>query len=63
MLKLDIKPGDRILIGDVAVVTLEQKSGQTARLAVQADKSVKIRRVAANTGAADAAKEGLPALA
>jgi sRNA-binding carbon storage regulator CsrA len=60
MLKLDIKPGDRVLIGDIAIITLEQKSGQLARLAVQADKSVKIRRVSASSGAAEVAKNGLP---
>lgn len=61
MLKLDIKPGEKILIGDLAIVTLEQKSGQIARLAVQADKSIKIRRVTLG-GAAEAAKYGLPAM-
>lgn len=59
MLKLDIRPGDRVLIGDHAVITLESKSGNIARLAVQADKSVKIRRVAASSGAAEVAKNGL----
>lgn len=44
MLKIDLRPGEAIRIGD-AVVTLESKSGQVARLSVQADKSVPIGRV------------------
>jgi hypothetical protein len=44
LFKIDIKPGESISIGDV-IVTLEAKSGQIARLAVRADKSVPISRV------------------
>lgn len=44
MLKIDLRPGEAISIGD-AIVTLESKSGQVARLAVQADKSIPVQRV------------------
>lgn len=44
MLRIDLKPGESIAIGD-AVVTLEDKSGKIARLSVQADKSIPVRRV------------------
>jgi sRNA-binding carbon storage regulator CsrA len=44
MLRIDLRPGEAIVIGD-AVVTLEDKSGKIARLSVQADKSIPVRRV------------------
>lgn len=45
MLKIDLKPGESISIGNgLAVITLESKSGQVARLSVQADKSVPVQR-------------------
>lgn len=44
MLKIDLRPGEAITIGD-AIVTLESKSGQVARLAVEADKSIPVRRL------------------
>lgn len=44
MLRIELRPGEAITIGD-AVVTLEDKSGKIARLAVQADKSIPVRRV------------------
>lgn len=44
MLRIDLKPGEKIVIGD-AVITLESKSGQLARLSVQADKSIPVRKV------------------
>ncbi len=44
MLKIDLKPGQAIAIGD-AIITLEAKSGQLARLSVQADKSIPVRKV------------------
>lgn len=44
MLNIDLKPGEAIAIGD-AVVRLEAKTGQVARLSVQADKSIPVRRV------------------
>jgi hypothetical protein len=45
MLKLDIKPGESIKIGDFAVITLEDKSGKVARLSIQASKDVPITRL------------------
>lgn len=58
-LRIDLKPGESIAIGDFAVVTLEQKSGQIARLAFQADKSVPIRRASAASPAKVAASVGI----
>jgi sRNA-binding carbon storage regulator CsrA len=59
MLKLDIKPGESVKIGDYAVITLESKSGNTARLSIKADKSVPINRVEPSNAAQMAAKVGL----
>lgn len=51
-----MKVGESVRIGDVAVLTLEQKSGQIARIAIEADKSVPVTRItkpaATNTVAA-----------
>lgn len=58
MLKLELKVGDSVQIGE-AVVTLEEKSGKIARLSIQADKSVPIYRVQKSTVAQIAAKNGL----
>lgn len=44
MLKLDLRVGESIMIGNTAVVTVEDKSGRIVRLAIQADKSVPISR-------------------
>ncbi len=60
MLKLELRVGESVKIGD-AIVTLEDKSGRIARLAIQADKSVPIHRVQATT-AAHLAKNGIAAL-
>ena len=59
MLKLEIRPGESIAIGNVAVVTLEEKSGKIARLAIQADKSVPVSRVQAQNTAKIAASVGI----
>lgn len=48
MLRLDIKPGESVRIGDgpnAVVITLEEKSGRNARIAFEADRSVNITRV------------------
>jgi hypothetical protein len=58
MLKLDLKPGESVKIGD-AVITMEEKSGKVARLSIQADKSIPIERVQAPTAANMAARSGL----
>lgn len=44
MLKLELRVGESVKIGD-AMVTLEDKSGKIARLSIEADKSVPIQRV------------------
>jgi hypothetical protein len=49
LLKIDLKPGEAITIGNV-VVTLEEKSGKLARLSVQADRSIPVKRVTAGQG-------------
>lgn len=61
MLKLELRVGESLKIGD-AVITLEDKSGKLARLAIQADKSVPIYRVERPTMAQIAAKRGLAPL-
>lgn len=59
MLKLDLRIGESIKIGDHAVITLEEKSGQRARLAIEADKSVPVSRVQKQTPASIAASVGI----
>lgn len=59
MLKLDIKPGESVKIGDYATITLESKSGNVARIAIKADKSVPITRSGQATPAQIAARGGL----
>lgn len=59
MLKLDIKPGESIKIGDVAVITLEEKSGQVARLSISADRSIPISRASPSNAAKIAAEFGI----
>lgn len=59
MLKLDIRPGESIAIGDFAVVTLEEKSGKIARLAIEADKSVPVSRINHQNTAKIAAYHGI----
>lgn len=69
MLKIDLEPGQSVRIGDFAVVTLEEKSGQRARLAFKADRSIPISKIAqaASSDAQIAARLGIsneaPALA
>lgn len=41
---MDIRPGESIKVGN-ATITLESKSGQVARLSIQADKSVPVHRI------------------
>ncbi len=45
MLRIDLKPGESVRIGDNCVITLEEKAGKAARIAFQADRSVPIERV------------------
>jgi sRNA-binding carbon storage regulator CsrA len=59
MLRIELKPGESVSIGNIAVVTLEEKFGQIARLAIQADRSVPISRSEKQSVAQIAAKRGL----
>jgi sRNA-binding carbon storage regulator CsrA len=59
MLKIELRPGESVSIGGIAVVTLEEKSGKVARLSIEADKSVKVTRVAKPTAAQFAAEGGI----
>lgn len=42
-IKVDLRVGETLRIGD-AVIVLEQKSGQLARLVIEADKSIPVRK-------------------
>lgn len=47
MLRLNVKPGETIRIGEgeqTVLITIEEKSGKAARLAFVADRSVIIRK-------------------
>ncbi|MGL4297348.1 MAG: carbon storage regulator [Aestuariivirga sp.] len=57
MLKIDLRVGESVKIGDT-VITLEDKSGRIARLAIKAPQSVPITRVQQAT-MASVAKGGL----
>lgn len=59
MLRIDLKVGESVMVGGKAVLTLEEKSGQTARLAFEADRSVEIKRLPKPSVASVAAKNGL----
>lgn len=59
-LRIDLKPGESVSIGG-AVVTLEQKTGQVARISIEADRSVPVKRIQRPTPSAIAAEFGLPA--
>lgn len=59
VLRLDLKPGESVRIGDFAVITLEDKSGKTARIAFEADRSVPINRVSKQASAAESLRGGL----
>jgi hypothetical protein len=43
-LTIDLKPGDKLQIGD-ATVTFVQKSGQIGRFVVEADRSIPVKKV------------------
>lgn len=43
-LTVDLKPGQKLQIGD-ATVTMEAKSGQLARLVIDAPKSVAVKKL------------------
>ncbi|MDO8415494.1 MAG: carbon storage regulator [Agitococcus sp.] len=60
MMHIDLKPGELLRIGE-AIVRIDQKSGQTIRLSIDADKSVPIKRLplGAAATAVDSAKNGI----
>lgn len=43
-LSIDLKPGQKLQIGD-ATITMEAKSGQFARLVIDAPKSVAVKKL------------------
>lgn len=62
MLRIDLKPGESLSIGsgrNTVIVTMEDKKGQVARLAFEADKSVPINRSARDKVAKVAARTGI----
>lgn len=59
MLKIDLRVGESVAIGSVAIVSLEEKSGKIARLAIEADKSVAITRINKTSPAQIAASNGI----
>ncbi len=61
-LTLDIRVGESVAVGRGVTLTLEEKSGQRARVRFLADESVTIRKVgvAPKTGA-EMAKQGINA--
>lgn len=60
MLRIELKPGESVRIGDYATITLEEKSGSRARIAFDADRSIPIRRVSDNsTRSRMIAREGI----
>jgi sRNA-binding carbon storage regulator CsrA len=59
MLRINLKVGESVRIGDFAVITLEEKSGKVARLAINADRAVPVTRVQPNTAAQIAATGGI----
>ena len=62
MLRLDLKPGESVKIGEgpnAVIITLEDKSGRNARVAFEADRSVKIARVKEDATPAQFLRQGL----
>ncbi len=61
MLKIELRVGESVKIGD-AVVTLDEKSGRVARLSIEAPLSVPIKRTQ-QTMASHLAKHGIGGIA
>lgn len=59
MLVLKIRIGESVKIGDFATVTLQERDGNTIKLAIDADKAIPVRKVASSTQAQLAGKMGL----
>lgn len=62
MLKIDIRVGESVKIGNYAVITLDDKSGRIARLSIEADKSIPVSRVTGTGVAQIAAASGIGAI-
>lgn len=45
VLLIDIAPGDSVEINGNAKITLEEKTGRRARIRIEADKSVQVKRL------------------
>ena len=60
MLVIELRVGESIRIG-AATVTLDDKSGKTARLSIEASKDVSIQRIQ-STSMAQIAKSGIGAI-
>lgn len=45
MLRIDLRPGEGVRVGDNVIVRLEQKSGNRARISVEADRSIAIEKL------------------
>ena len=59
MLVVKIRVGESVRIGDVAVVTVQERDGNTIKLAIDADKSIPVRRVQSQSQAQLAGKMGI----
>ena len=59
MLRIDLKVGQSIKIGDGIVITLDDKSGKTAKLAIDADPAIRVQRLPQATDASIAATHGI----
>lgn len=60
MLRLDIRPGESVRIGDNITITLENKSGNRARIAFDAPRSVPIVKLGETKTHAQVLSEGIP---
>lgn len=61
MLVLKLRIGESVKIGDVALVTVKERDGNIISVAIDADKSIPVRRVSASSQAQIAGKMGIGA--
>jgi sRNA-binding carbon storage regulator CsrA len=59
MLVLDLSPGEGIEISGRAVIHMKSKAGQVAKLAIDASKDVRIKRIAVESATPRSARDGL----
>lgn len=57
LLNVDLKPGEKLQIGDATIV-LVQKSGQLARLSIDADKSIPVKKIGQSAAVRAMAEQG-----